>query len=54
MKFEKIVLLSTPTVHEEEMKYVKEAFEKNWVAPLGFNCDNFETEMAKYLTFGES
>lgn len=42
--------LSTPTVHEEEMKFVKEAFEKNWIAPLGFNCDNFEIEMANYLS----
>lgn len=41
--------LSTPTMHEEEIKFVKEAFEKNWIAPLGFNCDNFETEMAEYL-----
>ncbi|MBQ4120182.1 MAG: DegT/DnrJ/EryC1/StrS family aminotransferase [Clostridia bacterium] len=43
--------LSTPTMHEEEMEFVKEAFQKNWIAPLGFNCDNFETEMAEYLSF---
>ncbi len=42
--------LSTPTMHEEEIKFVKEAFEKNWIAPLGFNCDNFEIEMAEYLS----
>jgi dTDP-4-amino-4,6-dideoxygalactose transaminase len=28
---------------------VREAFEKNWIAPLGFNCDNFEAELADYL-----
>lgn len=43
------IYLSTPTMHEEEMGYIKEAFEKNWVAPLGFNCDAFESEMNEYL-----
>ncbi|MBQ4317193.1 MAG: DegT/DnrJ/EryC1/StrS family aminotransferase [Clostridia bacterium] len=45
----KPILLSTPTMHEEEMCYIKEAFEKNWVAPLGFNCDNFENEIADFV-----
>ena len=31
------------------MGFVQEAFDKNWIAPLGFNCDNFEEEMAQYL-----
>ena len=31
------------------MNYVKEAFERNWVAPLGFNCDGFEDEIASFL-----
>lgn len=44
------ILLSTPTMHGEEIKYIQEAFDKNWIAPLGFNCDNFETEMCEYLT----
>lgn len=43
------ILLSSPTMHEEEMCYIKEAFEKNWVAPLGFNCDCFEAELADYV-----
>lgn len=42
--------LSTPTMHQEEIEFVKDAFQKNWIAPLGFNCDNFETEMAEYLS----
>ncbi len=46
----KRIYLSSPTMHGEEMKYIQEAFEKNWVAPLGFNCDNFETEMCDYLS----
>lgn len=49
MRFEKRILLSTPTMHGEEMQYVKEAFDRNWIAPLGFNCDGFENEMSCYL-----
>ena len=49
---EKRIALSTPTMHSEEMEYIKEAFEKNWIAPLGFNCDGFEAEMAAYLSQG--
>lgn len=45
----KKILLSTPTMHGEEMQYIQEAFDKNWITPLGFNCDNFEIEMEKYL-----
>ena len=44
------VWLSSPTMHGEELKYIQEAFEINWVAPLGFNCDGFENEMKAYLT----
>ncbi len=46
----KRLFLATATTYTEELEFVKEAFEKNWVAPLGFNCDNFETEMADYLS----
>ncbi len=42
--------LATPTMHGDEMAYIQEAFEKNWIAPLGFNCDGFEAEMSEYLT----
>lgn len=43
------IRLSSPTMHGEEMQYVREAFDKNWVAPLGFNCDAFEEETVEYL-----
>ena len=49
---EKRISLPTPTMHGEEMKFVQEAFDKNWIAPLGFNCDNFEKEMDAYLNVG--
>lgn len=48
MKNERI-FLSTPTMHGEEMQYIKEAFDRGFVAPLGFNCDSFEAEMSDYL-----
>lgn len=50
---EKRILLSSPTMHGEEMKYIEEAFARNWIAPLGFNCDEFEREMLRYL-YGEN
>jgi dTDP-4-amino-4,6-dideoxygalactose transaminase len=45
----KRIYLSSPTMHGEEQKFIEEAFATNWVAPLGANVDNFETEMAKYI-----
>ena len=48
----KRISLSTPTMHGEEMGFVQEAFDKNWIAPLGFNCDQFEAEMSAYLSCG--
>lgn len=51
MKQEKI-WLSTPTMHGEELQFVQEAFDKNWIAPLGFNVDGFERELAAYLGIG--
>ena len=46
----KRILLSSPTMHGEEQQFIEEAFDKNWIAPLGFNCDGFEQEMCNYLT----
>lgn len=43
------IWLSSPTIHKEEMKFIKEAFEQNWVAPLGPNVNKFEKEMAAYI-----
>lgn len=43
------LLLSSPTMHGDEMLFIQEAFDKNWIAPLGFNCDAFEEEMVACL-----
>lgn len=45
----KKIWLSCPTMSEQgfEMEYIKEAFDTNWVAPLGTNVTQFENEMLK-------
>ena len=45
----KRIYLSSPTMHELEMRYIQEAFDTNWIAPLGKNVDEFEKEMASYV-----
>nr|WP_242704644.1 aminotransferase class I/II-fold pyridoxal phosphate-dependent enzyme [Enterococcus sp. 665A] len=34
---------------ENEQKYVKQAFDDNWIAPLGENVDKFEESIAEYV-----
>jgi len=46
---DKRIYLSSPTMHGEEQMYVKEAFDTNWVAPLGKNVDEFEKSIEKYI-----
>ena len=48
MQQEKI-WLSSPHMGGTEQNYVNEAFATNWVAPLGPNVNNFETDLEKYL-----
>lgn len=37
-----------------EQKYVQEAFETNWVAPLGPNVDGFEQDLSRYVGVGHA
>ncbi len=46
---EKKIWLSSPHMSGNEIKYIKDAFDNNWVAPLGPNVDGFENELANYL-----
>ena len=41
-KFEKKVWLSTPTMHGDEMKYVLQAYETNWMSTVGENINEIE------------
>ena len=43
------IWLSSPHMGGTEQKYVQEAFDTNWVAPLGPNVNNFEIDLEKYL-----
>ncbi len=52
MSEKKKIYLSSPTMHGDEQRFVNEAFETNWVAPLGPNVNNLETEMAEYTGCG--
>lgn len=43
------ILLSPPDMTGEEQIYIREAFEKNYIAPVGHNIDLFEKEIAEYV-----
>ncbi|ALV21397.1 DegT/DnrJ/EryC1/StrS family aminotransferase [Carnobacterium antarcticum] len=42
------ILLSSPHMSGNELKYINEAFSTNWIAPLGPNVDQFEKSLAAY------
>ena len=48
---EKKIFLASPHMSQEgyEQEFVKEAFDTNWVAPLGENVNKFEEELANYV-----
>lgn len=43
------ILLSSPHLGQYEMEYIQEAFDTNWIAPIGPNVDAFEKELAAYV-----
>ena len=43
------IWLSSPHMGGKEQKYVQEAFDTNWVAPLGPNVTGFEVDLTLYL-----
>lgn len=53
-RFENKVWLSSPTMYGEEKKFVQEAFDTNWIAPLGPNVNEFEKELASYVKIGHA
>lgn len=44
----KRIYLSAPHMSGNEQNYIKQAFDTNWIAPLGPNVDAFERELAAY------
>lgn len=45
--FEKKVWLSSPTMHGEELKYITEAYETNWMSTVGENINEAENLICK-------
>lgn len=45
---QKRIFLSPPHMTGKEMEYIQDAFDSNWIAPLGPHVDAFEKEMAEY------
>lgn len=43
------IYLSSPHMGGDELTYVNEAFDTNWIAPLGKNVSMFEEKIKKYL-----
>jgi len=48
------IYLSPPEVGPEERRMLLEAFDSNWIAPLGPDVDAFETEFAKRIGVGHA
>lgn len=43
------IWLSSPHMGGNELKYIHEAFDANWIAPLGPNVNGFESDLESYL-----
>ena len=50
----KKIYLASPTMHGDEQAFVQNAFDTNWVAPLGPHVNAFEEEMAAYEGIGHA
>lgn len=46
------IWLSSPHMGGNELHYIHEAFDTNWIAPLGTNITEFEQALEKYLSDG--
>ncbi|MGQ7944826.1 DegT/DnrJ/EryC1/StrS family aminotransferase [Flavobacterium sp. WC2509] len=44
------IYLSTPHMGGTELDFIKEAFDTNWIAPMGSNVTEFENDLKKYLS----
>jgi dTDP-4-amino-4,6-dideoxygalactose transaminase len=43
------IWLSSPHMGGQELSYINQAFESNWIAPLGPNVDGFEQDLKEFL-----
>ena len=47
--FENKVWLSSPTMHGEELKYMQEAYETNWMSTVGKNINEVERLVSEFV-----
>jgi dTDP-4-amino-4,6-dideoxygalactose transaminase len=47
--FDKKIWLATPTMHGDEMKYVADAYETNWMSTVGANIDEVECSICRQV-----
>jgi len=45
-----MIWLSPPHINGNEQKYLQEAFDSNWIAPMGNNITGFEIDLQNYLS----
>ena len=50
----KRIYLASPHMGGKELDFVKEAFDTNWIAPLGPNVNNFEKEICEYVNINNA
>ena len=48
-RFENKIWLSSPKMHGDELKWVTDAFEKNWITTAGENVNEVERLVAEYM-----
>ena len=48
-KFKNKVWLSSPTMHGDELKYITEAYETNWMSTVGENINEIEKQISQKL-----
>ena len=47
--FDQKIWLSSPTMHGEELKYIKQAYETNWMSTLGENINEIEKQISEKI-----
>ncbi len=48
------IYLSPPFLDKKEKQYFNDAFDSNWIAPIGPCIDAFENEISNYLNIGHA
>lgn len=48
-KFENKIWLSSPTMHGDELKYMTEAYDTNWMSTIGENINTIEKDIAEKI-----